>query len=271
VCAYTDCRNSSDDSISVIEHYINNSHVSQIIYNKTNSGSPFVQWSRGFLLAQGELIWIAESDDDCDPRFLEKLVCEFDKDEKLSFAFARSVKMDELGKKYNILQPMFPADLHMNGKQFIKKYLIWGNKVWNASSVLFKKDYALSVNPQYKNFRGAGDWLFWIEMSEKGNVSVISEPLNYYRLYNSNTTNRMRLLGEEDIEDRNIYCYFERKGYISRLDKCRLLKQYAYNIRYNNNYQSSDIRQNSLKLWNFSIIIRFLGYLTYLKYGRYKK
>ena len=174
--------NSIDNSKEIIKRYEKNVHVSHIICNKTNSGSPFIQWDRGFQYAKGDLIWIAESDDCCEPTFLENVVAEFERNSNLSFAFSRSIKIDENGNKGNILQPMFTSDIRIVGKEFNKKFLIWGNKVWNASSVVFRKSNALVLNKQYMDFRGAGDWLFWIEMAEKGDVTVVSEPLNYYRV-----------------------------------------------------------------------------------------
>ena len=62
---------SSDDSVKVLEKYKNNPHVSQIVVNEQNTGSPFKQWMKGILLAKGEWIWIAEADDLCEPTFLE--------------------------------------------------------------------------------------------------------------------------------------------------------------------------------------------------------
>jgi glycosyltransferase involved in cell wall biosynthesis len=63
---------STDNSIEIIKRYENNYHISHIKINKTNNGSPFIQWEKGFNLAEGELIWIAESDDSCDADFLKK-------------------------------------------------------------------------------------------------------------------------------------------------------------------------------------------------------
>ena len=56
---------STDNSVEIIMKYSNNKHVSQIVINDENSGSPFLQWQKGFKLAKGELVWIAESDDYC--------------------------------------------------------------------------------------------------------------------------------------------------------------------------------------------------------------
>lgn len=56
-----DC--STDNSREIIESYRNHPKISHIVYNEKNSGSTFIQWEKGFELARGEYIWIAESDD----------------------------------------------------------------------------------------------------------------------------------------------------------------------------------------------------------------
>lgn len=255
---------SSDNSIEVIEKYRHNEHVSAVLCNKKNSGSPFIQWNQGFELAKGELVWIAESDDDCSSTFLDRLVRKFKVNANLVFAFCRSVEIDESGNHKKILQSMFPSDILVDGMAFNKKYQIWGNKVWNASSVVFRKETAMSIDKQYMKFRGAGDWLFWIEMAERGNVAVVAEPCNFYRIYDQNTTAKMRLSGEEDVEDKCIYDYFCKHNYLSFVTKMRLRKKYIYSIRYVNNYSSELIRKKSLNLWQSSVVDRFFAYVSYL-------
>ena len=85
-----DC--STDNSREVIEKYRSNPKVSKIVFNDTNSGSPFKQWYKGFQLCKGEIVWIAESDDSCEPTFLESLVPCF-ADEHVAFAFCRTTKV----------------------------------------------------------------------------------------------------------------------------------------------------------------------------------
>lgn len=260
--------NSIDNSKEIIKRYEKDVHVSHIICNKTNSGSPFIQWNRGFQYAKGDLIWIAESDDCCEPTFLENVVAEFERNSNLSFAFSRSIKIDENGNKGNILQPMFASDVRLNGKEFNMKFLIWGNKVWNASSVVFRKSNALTVNKQYMDFRGAGDWLFWIEMAEKGDVAVISEPLNYYRIYSKNTTNFMRMNGMEDVEDKKIYDFIISNYHLSWINKVRLQKCFIYKILYKNKYTTADVCKESLRLWKPSLFLKLLAYVSHLKYDK---
>jgi glycosyltransferase involved in cell wall biosynthesis len=257
---------SSDNSLDIITKYKENPHVTNITVNSENSGSPFIQWNRGFKLAKGDLIWIAESDDDCSPKMLEKLVAEFENDAVLSFAFSRSLEMNENGEKQNVLQKMFPSDVHCDGKDFNRKFMIWGNKVFNASSVVFRRDFALSIDKQYMNYRGAGDWLFWIEMAEKGNVAVVSEPLNFYRLYDANTTNLMRLSGAEDLEDKKIYEYFKCNGYLSSIVDFRIHKKYICSIKYNNEYSNETIRQKSLDLWKPTFLLSLSAFISNLKW-----
>jgi glycosyltransferase involved in cell wall biosynthesis len=81
-----DC--STDNSRDIINSYAKNPHVSHIILNEENTRNTFVQWERGIRLASGEYIWIAESDDKCEPTLLEKLVAEFKRDNNLVLAFS---------------------------------------------------------------------------------------------------------------------------------------------------------------------------------------
>lgn len=91
-----DC--SKDNSHEIIELYRNHSKVSQIEYNETNSGSTFKQWQKGISMAQGEWIWIAESDDVADFTFLEVLVAKTKKHLDLSIIYSQSLKIDSAGK-----------------------------------------------------------------------------------------------------------------------------------------------------------------------------
>lgn len=256
---------STDNSLDIIEKYRSNEHVSHIVVNEVNSGSPFKQWRKGIELAKGELIWIAESDDTCESIFLETMVNCFLNDTQMSYTFCRSTYMDEQGTLGNICQGMFPQDLKTTGREFNYRYMMWGNKVFNASSAVFKKENALSISQQYTTFQGAGDWLFWIELAELGNVSVIAQPLNHYRMYATNTTSQVRLAGVEDKEDFLIYQYFKSHGYMSWLDDIRLRKKYVWSIKYQNEYQNEEIRQKSLDLWRPNRLILLLALLSRLK------
>lgn len=208
-----DC--STDNSREVMERYRANEHVSHIIYNDINSGSTFKQWDKGISLAKGELIWIAESDDKCEPTLLEKLVHQFEKDENLVMAFCKTVAFANDGKQQRLDPLPLSDDAILDGSEFISLYMSHGNPVINASSCVFKKDVVLKIDRGYETFKGAGDRLFWIEISEHGNVAVINEWLNYMRSHPNNSTKRFNHDGTNQIEDKKILDYIREKGYIS--------------------------------------------------------
>ena len=82
-----DC--STDNSVNIIESYRDNEHVTHIVLNEQNTGSTFLQWDKGVSLAQGEYIWIAESDDAAHPQFLSTLVEQLEKHPEAVVAYAR--------------------------------------------------------------------------------------------------------------------------------------------------------------------------------------
>ena len=167
---------STDKSLDVINKYKDNTKVSEIIVNETNSGSPFKQWYKGFYHAKGDIIWLAESDDTCEPEFLEKLVPVFLKN-RCVFAFSRSRYIDETGKELGLTQKNCKYSGTWSGEKCIFKYLSARCFVVNASSAIFSKTAALEVSDQFVSFKSSGDWLFWIEMAEKGTVSFVSDAL----------------------------------------------------------------------------------------------
>ena len=97
-----DC--STDDSRSIISEYAADPRV-RIEFNKRNSGSSFSQWNKGVRLARGEYVWIAESDDYADPRFLERLVGIMDAEPKMAFAYCRSWRVSENGQPDGFVDP----------------------------------------------------------------------------------------------------------------------------------------------------------------------
>lgn len=220
---------STDDSVTVINKYANYPKVSKVIINKENSGSPFIQWQKGISEAAGDIIWIAESDDTCSPTFLSSLVKGYVESNSV-IAFCRSILVDEKGDKLRENHQMrsVTSNLSIDGKTFISQYLGFENEVQNASSAIFSRNVALSIDKDYMNFKGAGDWLFWIKMSERGNVYFLNDELNNYRLHN-NTTSSVVKSGEEFIEMKAIY-------------------EWLFKNHYLNSYQFDTCRRNNIKL-----------------------
>src|SRR5215472_5279718 len=91
-----DC--STDDSRTILEEYMHDARV-RLEFNQTNSGNAFKQWNRGMTLAQGEYVWVAESDDYADPQLLERLVTVLDANPAVMLAYCRSWRVNEVDQK----------------------------------------------------------------------------------------------------------------------------------------------------------------------------
>src|SRR6516225_11041136 len=82
-----DC--STDESRVIISEYAAHPKV-RIEFNAKNSGSTFKQWNKGVRMSRGTYVWIAESDDYADTRFLERLVSVLEAVPENTFVYCRS-------------------------------------------------------------------------------------------------------------------------------------------------------------------------------------
>lgn len=181
-----DC--STDNSREVLESYRGNSHVSHIVFNETNGGTPFKQWNKGIELAQGEWIWIAESDDWAEPSFLESLLNKVEKLPQCGFAYTWT---NNVGKNGQMLWQTKNnnASKVYQGRQFIKEKLLVRNEVDNVSECIFKKDlFHVENSPKYDWMKLCGDWLFYILLAEQTDVLEVQIPLSNYRRYDTNSS-----------------------------------------------------------------------------------
>ena len=184
-----DC--STDNSKTVLESYSNNPHVSRILINDKNSGSPFKQWEQGIEFAKGEYIWIAESDDTAYPSFLEELVTQLDNTPNAVLAFSHSYLIDTEGK-------LLEGDLHNNsgdhiniykGRLFSRQKMTTHNYIHNASMVVFRRSAYDQLDKQYyQQFRACGDWAFWVNICIQGTVIEVCKKLSCFRMHPNKVT-----------------------------------------------------------------------------------
>lgn len=255
-----DCSPDEGASIGVIEKYRDNPKVSHIVYNELNSGSTFKQWYLGISLAKGNLLWIAESDDSCSPVLLETLVNEFEKYPDTVYAYSTSCLVDQDSNIY--MRPIDRKNKHLDGVDYIKKYLVQGNSVQNASSCLFRKDVVSTIDQEYTKYKGAGDWLFWLLLAEKGEVSIVNKGLNYFRKHNNNTTAQCYSNGKNFKENKIIFDIIERKGYYNFSTRC-LTKWFNYKSIKKTRFVNEDIHNEVYNLWNFNSYEVFWGDMYY--------
>ena len=176
-----DC--SPDKSRQIIEQYRENSKVSSIVYNEINSGSTFKQWQKGIELAKGDWIWIAESDDWCEPTFLETLIDGVT--DECVMAFAQSLFVSENGKTIWNSRADYYSQV-IEGKSFVEMHMLLNCGIANASMCIFRKKCYYGVDPEFTTFKLSGDWLFWVYIANQGKIFISGKILNYY-LKHSNT------------------------------------------------------------------------------------
>ena len=236
---------STDNSLDVIEKYRNHPKVAQIVVNEQNSGSPFKQWDKGINLANGELIWIAESDDYNELTFLEELIIEWRKHENVVVAFSQYVffnnqyhyKLKERKTRFFV------------GKKYICNRLIRYNEIRNASGVLFSRNAYLKISKNYTHFMNAGDLQFWVELLATGDCVKVGKNLTYYRQSNTSVTSTNATKGIVSKEDKLVYDYVASHFSLTRWQKYMLIVKKARQYS-NENYYDDEIRKQILELWD---------------------
>jgi len=161
----------------------------RILANETNSGSIFRQWQRGVNEAQGEFVWIAESDDRCRPELIERLMAVALRNPAIGLAYAQSLIIDESGRTIESLldytdeidRQRWRQDFVNPGRDEAASYLVIRNTIPNASACLFRKSALLEAGLESIPLRVCGDWMAYARICERHDIAFVSETLNSYR------------------------------------------------------------------------------------------
>ncbi len=198
---------STDGSREMLEGYLSHPKVSHLVCNDTNSGSAFHQWDKGLALAQGEWVWIAESDDWADPSFLEQALAAATTDKECVLTYTSSICEDAQGT------PLWdtPSDGAINrytGKDFILHKLLYANVITNVSACLFRRScYHPAESVRYEKMHLCGDWMFYVLLAEQGTVFEIRKPLNHCRRHGANIAEKAEKDGLTLLEGADILNY----------------------------------------------------------------
>lgn len=179
---------STDDSRTVFERYAGDPRM-RSIFNEVNSGSPFIQWQKGVSEARGDYVWIAESDDFADDRFLETLLPLLEENPDVGLAYCQSWVVNKedtpifVNRQWtdDLSQEHWSHSYVNRGTDEIARFLVWKNTIPNASAVLFRKDVALSADAIDSRFTLCGDWLCWIKILLNSDIAFVPENLNFWR------------------------------------------------------------------------------------------
>jgi glycosyltransferase involved in cell wall biosynthesis len=255
--------NSTDNSWEVFSKYATHPKISHAVVNETNSGSPFKQWNKGFSLATGEYIWIAESDDYAESTILAKLAQKLDAHPAVGLVYSQSWQVDENGSVISTMDSWTDdLDLYKWKNDYIEyginecaNYLSVKNVIPNASAVMFRRCFMAELRSDMENFKLCGDWLFWIEILLKSDVAFIAEPLNFFRCH-KNTARSLTKLKTAILEQINILDYLSRSVKIPDITFCKIKSDMINS--YFSSYYSEPI--------DYKDLIKFYGKLLALNY-----
>ncbi|MBR2753953.1 glycosyltransferase family 2 protein [Candidatus Saccharibacteria bacterium] len=171
----------------------------RFIINEKNSGKAISQWKKGFEVATGDFIWIAEADDLSSRKFLEKVMEGF-KDAEVVLSYAESMIISGMGliiasnfrwsrdkEKTGHYEKSYVKD----GAQEIEEIMAIRCTIPNVSAVVFRNDAKIP----YKKYLGealkfsqVGDWYFYSKILEHGKISYNRESLNKFRVHKESKT-----------------------------------------------------------------------------------
>jgi glycosyltransferase involved in cell wall biosynthesis len=245
-----DC--STDDSKLIIEKYRKNPKTNAIIYNEFNSGSVFKQWKKGISLAKGDYIWIAESDDFASTDFLEKLVpllIEYN----ATLAFSDSMTIDENSREIPgwrtlINVPKNNNYIVLDGNEYIRKEMLKGNRINNASAVVFKKEKALKIQ-YFEEYKLCGDWYFWINIMLDSRFIYYNKKLNYFRKHSKRFTTAAGKIGLQYLEGLDVVSFIINTFCLRSLSFNKLLTggEFFLKIKFNKDIISRNVRNECYK------------------------
>jgi glycosyltransferase involved in cell wall biosynthesis len=188
-----DC--SPDNSREVIQTFTDDPRV-RVVLNAQNSGNTFLQWRKGLDQTSGDYVWIAESDDFADARFLERLVPLLQTNPLVGLAFCETVAVDEEGTELGwyidqnfergTVQDALNGEFVEDGREYVKALMFPWNTIPNASAVLFRREALESEGGPATSMRICGDWLLYCKILSNWNVGHIPDRMNFFRQHSVN-------------------------------------------------------------------------------------
>ena len=224
-----DC--STDNSVEVIEMKL--AEVRErfpelkvsFVKNEVNSGKAIAQWKKGFELATGDYVWIAEADDSCSRRFLKEVMKGFD-DPEVVLSYVESKLINSWGL---MIAPSFrwSRDKEKTGhykKSFVKdgsreieEIMAIRCTIPNVSAAVFKNDKKLlKIMEEALKYTQVGDWYIYTKVLEGGKISYNRGSLNNFRIHKGSVTDDSKKAERHFDEIVDMHSYFKKKYDLSK-------------------------------------------------------
>jgi len=225
-------REKIDEILSVLQKYIK----IKVVYNSVNSGSAFKQWEKGFDLASGDYVWIAEADDYCNSKLLSNLINPILNNDNIIISYANTAFINTQGNV--IVKSIIPEiDImktgHWNssyvndGDSEYKNYSFLNCTIANVSSCIIKNENYKKEFQMSREYKQAGDWLFYVNIMQKGKIAYTNKVLNYYRVHGDNVSSTMKK--EAHLKEINkIHSYYRKEYGLDSFQEKEIIKRYNF-------------------------------------------
>ncbi|OMP69511.1 glycosyl transferase family 1 [Agrobacterium tumefaciens] len=192
-----DC--STDDSRAIIELYVNK-YPSRIraLLSTENSGNVFHQWQKGHAQAKGDIVWICESDDFCEPSFVERAIRSF-RDSSVMLSFGRVEYANSDGEYVeglnNYREESEPGIWDQTTVRPAFEWFCGGfgvrNIIPNVGGSLWRRHHIHSDNwRKASEFKVMGDWFLYSAVAGGGQIAYEPTAVSYFRIHANNTSGR---------------------------------------------------------------------------------
>ncbi|RTM08644.1 MAG: glycosyltransferase [Hyphomicrobiales bacterium] len=188
---------STDNSRQIIQRYcdIYPGRV-RSLFNTQNSGNIFRQWRKGVEQSEGDIIWICESDDFCEPDFVEHLIPHL-RDRSVNLAFGRIQFCDQNGRlQAGLDQYREGAEAGIWNESMVRPASEWfargfgvNNVIANVGGCLWRRQVlAAPIWTEAESFSVLGDWFLYCHLAGGGNIAYEPASVAYFRQHGQNTS-----------------------------------------------------------------------------------
>ncbi|MER9301075.1 glycosyltransferase [Mesorhizobium sp. M0621] len=166
------------------------------LFNLQNSGNVFRQWRKGVEQSEGDLVWICESDDFCEPDFIEHLIPHF-RDRSVNLAFGRIQFSDQNGRpRVGLDQYREGAEAGIWNESMVRPASEWfargfgvNNLIANVGGCLWRRQILpAAVWAEAESFSVVGDWFLYCHLAGGGNIAYEPASVAYFRQHGQNTS-----------------------------------------------------------------------------------
>lgn len=192
-----DC--SSDNSREVIEAYVHKfpGRVKSIFATK-NSGNVFRQWQNGHSHATGHIVWICESDDFCEPTFVERAIRAF-RDPSVMLSFGSVQYANTAGEFVEGLDDYREeCEPGIWDRTVVRPASEWfcngfgvKNAIPNVGGSLWRRfQISEEVWTEASEFKIMGDWFLYSVIAGGGQIAYEPTAVSYFRIHPNNTSGK---------------------------------------------------------------------------------